>query len=86
MERLSDYFELIDLVVGASAAYRPIKPIRRRLLEEPLERRSFKEKLTYIDRAIQKATTSAREVLKCARAYCLVEHGDFLEAERAGGG
>ena len=82
MELLSDYFELIDLVFGASAVYRLTKPIPQWLLEEPLEQLSLQEKVSYIDRAIEKAPASAGEVLKCARAYCLVEHGDFLEAER----
>jgi len=54
MGRLSAYFELLDLVFGASAVYRLIKPIPQWLLEEPLERPSLEEKLRYIDRAIQK--------------------------------
>lgn len=80
MELLRDYFEFTDLVFGSSAVYRLIKPLPRDIIEDATRHRSIEEQLRLMDQAIRAAHPSAREVVKCAKAYCLVDHGHLAEA------
>jgi hypothetical protein len=80
MEVFSDYFEPLYFLTGATSVYRCRREIPNSLLYSDIERLPIEEKLAYLERAQTKAPASAREILKCAQAYCLVDHG---EGERA---
>jgi hypothetical protein len=82
MEVFADYFRAIDTVFGASRVYVCEKQIPGELLSPRLRDMTLSQQLRYYDTAIRHASASVGEVLKCAKAYCLVDHGEVDEAEK----
>lgn len=82
MEVFAEYLRPIDVVYGASRVYVCEKQIPAELLVRRLKDIPLVEQLRYYDSAIENAPPSVAEVLKCAEAYCLLEHGAVDEAER----
>ena len=80
MERFADYFEHLYFVFGSTSVYRLKKEIPNHLLYEDLQELPLEVKLEYLKQATSKAPVSVREILKCSRAYCLIEHGQYDDA------
>jgi len=80
MEYYSDRFELLEVIFGASAIFRSIAPISREEARRDLSTLSLSEKIRLMERAAEKVPASAAEVLKCGRAKCLIDHGEYREA------
>lgn len=74
MEYYRDYFEVLYPVFGSSMVYLYRRPLPREEIDRDLNTLALEEKLELLDRAVEAAPPGIREVLKCAKAYCLVEH------------
>jgi hypothetical protein len=74
MEYFSDYFELMYPVFGSSFVYLYKMEIPSFKLQADLFSLPLATKLELLDRAIAKAPPSSAEVLKCAKAYCLLDN------------
>ena len=81
MEALHDHFELLDVVFGASAVFRCIKPITS-IDMLALQNSPISVKTELMDRAIGHMPASAQEVMRCTKAYCLLVNGFKAAAGR----
>jgi hypothetical protein len=75
MEYYGDYFEPLYPVFGSSMVYRYARQLPDEAFDRDLESLPLDIKLELLDRAIAAALPSVGEVLKCAKAYCLVDNG-----------
>jgi hypothetical protein len=83
MQYYAEYFERLYPVFGSSMVYRyrrrlPAAEFDRNLADLPLH-----DKIALLDDAIEGAETTSAQVLRCARAFCLFDHGEFARAEEA---
>lgn len=81
MEYYSDRFELLGVINGASGIFRSVAPISYEEARKDLSVLSLGEKIDLLERAAARVPPSAAEVLKCGRAKCLIEHGQYEDAE-----
>jgi hypothetical protein len=81
MEYLAEYFELCDVIYGATAFYRLTKPIPPEVCQFDLRGLPFGKKLELLERAREKMSPSVQEVMKCAAAKCAIDHGKLDDAE-----
>jgi hypothetical protein len=82
MEVLADFLHPVDYIFGASAVFVCDREIPRERLAACVRSMEVEEQLRYLDLAISKAPASAAEVLKCAKAFCLLDHDRITEAEQ----
>jgi hypothetical protein len=82
MAWLREYFERCEEVFGATVVFLNCAPIPPEKLNAPLADLPLTEKARLLHQAIEDSSPSAREVLKCGLAYCMLEHGEFTEARR----
>ena len=80
MEILSEYFEFLYFIYGATAVYRLRKPIPAEVLDIDLEALPLAEVDSYFERARSRASASVREVLKCCQAVIHTERGELAGA------
>ncbi len=76
MEMFSDYFELIDIVYGATAVFRVVRPLPDLggwTLDAAIPR---ERRVDLHRRHVERFPPSARAVLWCAHAKLLLDHGD----------
>jgi len=76
MEVLSEYFEHLYFIYGATSVYRLIKPIPPEILEIRLREMSLSEMDQHMENARRKATPAIAEVLKTCQALLRIEKGD----------
>lgn len=81
MEYLAEYFELCDVIYGATAFYRLTKPIPPEVCQFDLRRLPFGKKLELLESAREKMPPSVRAVMQCAAAKCAIDHGKLDHAE-----
>ncbi len=79
MEYLSDYFEPIGFAEYCSVAYLCRRPIPRDV--SPVSSIPIDRQLELMDRAIGRFLGYPRNVLQCAKAALLIEHGDGEAAD-----
>lgn len=82
MAWLEEYFERCEEVWGASVLFRNLRSIPAEKLAADLSSFPLAEKARLMEKAMLASSPSAREVLKCGLAYCMVEHGEIGEARR----
>ena len=82
MEYYSDRFEFLEVINGASGIFRSVAPISREEARKDLSALSLSQKMDLLERAAARVPPSAGEVLKCGRAKCLIDHGQYEDAER----
>ena len=80
MEYYSDWFEPLYMTCAEAAAYRCKRAISSEALEVDLATLSAQAKEALLNRALEKAPPTVREVVKCAYAKFLLEEG---QADRA---
>jgi hypothetical protein len=80
MEYLSEYFDFLFTVYGATVAYGLKKSIPLDLCNLDLRTLPIERKSELMTSAIEKAPVTAREVLKTAHAKCLYDHQCYEEA------
>lgn len=80
MSWLRDYFERGEEVFGASVVFQSSAPIPAEKLNVDLAKLPLVKKVELIEQAITDSSPSAREVIKCGLAYCMLEHGERREA------
>ena len=81
MEMLAEYLHPVDYIFGATAVFVCDREIPRERLAARLRDMQVDEQLKYLDLAIAKSPASPAEVLKCAKAFCLLDHDRVTEAE-----
>ncbi|HYO84143.1 MAG TPA: hypothetical protein VES20_22250 [Bryobacteraceae bacterium] len=82
MQAFSAYFERVEEVFGATVLFRATHRIPASELRIDLQSLPLSRKIELLDLAIGNSSASAGEVLKCGKAYCLLEHGELGEARR----
>ncbi len=82
MEYYKEYFEALYPVFGSSMVYLYTKQLPSGEFDRDLFTLSLEGKLELIEHAISRALPSVREVLKCAKAYCLLDNGRREDARR----
>ncbi len=82
MEVLAEFLHPVDYVFGASAVFVCDREIPRESLAACVRIMDVDKQLEYLDCAIHKAPASAAEVLKCAKAFCLLDHDRVADAEQ----
>jgi hypothetical protein len=80
MEYFAEYFEPLYMLYGASSVYRCNRAIDPQKTKEDLALLSLDLKEGMLIQAINKAPIPVREVIKCAYAKCLLEHGEIKRA------
>jgi hypothetical protein len=80
MAWLREYFERCEEVFGATVAFLNRAPIPAEKLNTNLSDLPLRHKAQLLQQAIEDSSPSAREVLKCGLAYCMLEHGELNEA------
>jgi hypothetical protein len=82
MEYYADRFQLLDVIYGASAIYRNVAPISEGEASQDICKLPLPRLMELMERAAERMPPSAREVMKCGRAKCLLDHGELAEAEK----
>ena len=80
MEAFADHFRHLCYVDGATSVYLFTREIPSEVLYRDLEALPLECKVDHLERARNKAPSSVREILKCAHAQCLIDHGRFDDA------
>lgn len=80
MEVLSEYFEHLYFVYGATSVYRLIKPIPAAILNQNLREMSLPEMDQHMENARRKASPAIAEVLKTCQAALRIEKRDLQGA------
>ena len=80
MAWLSEYFDRCEEVFGATVCFLNRSPIPAEKLNTDLAAFPLFEKVRLMEQAMRASSPSAREVLKCGLAYCMLEHGEIQEA------
>jgi len=80
MAWLRDYFERCEEVFGATVAFLNRAPIPPEKLNTNLADLPLNKKVQLLQQAIEDSSPSAREVIKCGLAYCMLDHGELKEA------
>lgn len=83
MQYYEEYFERLYVIFGGSIAYRYRKALPATEFSRDLSTLSLSAKIALLDRAIAQAESTSAQVLRCARAYCYLDHGEIAPAERA---
>src|SRR5262249_55873619 len=81
-EYYADRFEFMDVIFGASAIYQSIAPISEDEASQDVCRLPLVQLMDLMERAAERMPLSVREVMKCSRAKCLLDHGEVAEAEK----
>jgi hypothetical protein len=79
MEQLSDYFEPVGFAEYCSVVYVCTRQVPDDI--DPISALDLRERMRLIDRAIRRFRGYPRDVLECAKATLLVEHGDREQAD-----
>jgi hypothetical protein len=83
MELLKEYFEHMFFVNGGSSVYILKEHIPEKVVRNfSVEILSFKDKISILEQIENNTHPSVKEVIKCARAYCAIEYGEFLYAKK----
>lgn len=80
MEVLAEFLHPVDYIFGASCVFVCEREIPQERLAACVRSMEPQEQLRYLDLAITKAPPAIGEVLKCAKAFCLLEHDRVKEA------
>jgi len=82
MEYYADRFRLMDVVFGASAIYQCVAPISAHEALQGISNLQLSGLISLMERAADRMPLSVREVMKCSRAKCFLDHGEITEAEK----
>ena len=80
MEWLADCFERVEEVAAATVVFRLVRPIPPERLATDLATLPTLQQRALLERAMDRASPSAREILRCALARCLAQNGDRRRA------
>jgi hypothetical protein len=72
----------MDVIVGASAIFQCVAPIGASEVLDDVAGLPLPRLIDLMERAAERMPASAQEVMKCSRARCLYDHGEFVEAEK----
>jgi hypothetical protein len=82
MEHYGDRFQLMDVVYGASAIYQSVAAISASEVSQDISNLPLFRLIDLMERAAERMPLPAREVMKCSRAKCFLDHGEAAEAEK----
>jgi hypothetical protein len=82
MEFFANRFLFDECVFGSSAGFRCIAPITTKDAGTDLAALPLATKMRLLERAAERVPQSAKPVLMCGQARCLLDHGEPLEARK----